>query len=105
MMDHLHHLHAIDISLQHPKIGDAVNCTDCNQQIYKKNWQIFQHIPTNAHKLNCSGKIRNDNGVIIDDNEVKCLTSVFENRIITYSIENSNEENLIPENFLKWLSS
>ena len=69
-----------------------------SQQIHKKN--CHYHIRTNAHKHNCFDKILNDNGVNIDNDEVKCFRSVFKNRIITYSIENNNEENLIPENFL-----
>ena len=73
--------------------------TDCNQHIPKTNWHYC--IRENAHKRNCARKIRNvDNGVDIDDDEVKCVRSVFNNRIITYSIENNNETNLIPENFL-----
>ena len=75
-LDQLYHQQHI---LQHSKIGDGgetidtVNFTGCNQQNYK-----------------C---------VNIDDDEVKCVRSVFKNRIITYSIDNNNNGNLMPENF------
>ena len=46
------------------------------------------HIRTNACKLNCANKIRNDdNGVDIDNDKDKYVKSVFNNRIITYFIE------------------
>ena len=67
---------------QHSKIGDGgetidtVNCTDCSQHITKPNWH--HHVRTNAHIRNCADKIRNDdNGVNINDHEVKCALHIL----------------------------
>ena len=91
--------------LQHSKFGDGVetfniiNCTDCNRQIPKTNW--YYHIWTNAHKLSYADKNRNDHSwVESNGEEVKCVRSVFNNRIIIYFIANKNETYLIPEHFL-----
>lgn len=75
----------------------AINiyCDKCRTYISNTKWH--NHIRTNMHKTNSAEKTEKYNNY---DGSLKCIKSVFNNRIITYLIENSNETDLIPENFL-----
>ena len=56
----------------------------------------YYHEKTNYHKINCAEKP--DNSLDVDG--VKYTKSSFNNRIITYLVENNNKNNLILQNFL-----
>ncbi|XP_065370870.1 uncharacterized protein LOC135963015 [Calliphora vicina] len=86
--DFLKHIHLIEHNENVKE--SSVNCNDCKITILKKYWP--HHLRTNAHKDNCVKQFNKD---------VKCINSIFKNRIATYLFENENRNNLIPENFLR----
>lgn len=64
-------------------INHDIYCDACN--IYIKHENYTHHLRTNSHK-NCASKEISDN--------IKCVSSIFKNRISTYILKNPDKNNL-----------
>lgn len=83
----LKHQHLTDHTRKIEKT--TIYCVICNKHVQKTIWPY--HLRTNIHKENCAEHLSND---------IKCVRSVFNNRIETYIFENKVKDDLIPEKFL-----
>ncbi|XP_050340230.1 uncharacterized protein LOC126766507 [Bactrocera neohumeralis] len=68
-------------------------CEQCKIQVKENLW--VAHVRTNMHKKNCMFSVNSNN------NNIKCINSMFTNRIETYVIENNQPNDLIVENFFE----
>ena len=66
----------------------SVHCENCAKYIARTNW--YYHKRTNEHKLKCTEKPSSG----LDVYGVKCMKSSFNNRIITYLVENNNKNKI-----------
>lgn len=78
------------ITMKHQDSKTIFFCEQCKVQVKKNEWTA--HVRTNIHKKNCMYSVNNN---------VKCINSMFNNRIETYVLENDEPKDLIIEHFFE----